>query len=71
MKTQNEDNPDIVYNNEQLEVVESFKYFGIEVLSNHKWNKCNTCHLQVKKRSHYLYHDYIIELLQCATPFSK
>ncbi|MCO5590830.1 hypothetical protein L7F22_044805 [Adiantum nelumboides] len=36
VKTLNKEKPCIVYNKEPIEVVESFKYVGLEVLANHK-----------------------------------
>ena len=40
VKSQKEDKPYIMYNNEPLETVESFKYLGLEVPSNHRCNEC-------------------------------
>ncbi|MCO5609736.1 hypothetical protein L7F22_063968 [Adiantum nelumboides] len=40
VKTLNKEKPCIVYNKEPLEVVESFKYLGLEVSTNHKWKDC-------------------------------
>ena len=34
-------------NNEFLEIVEGFKYLGLEVPSNHRWNECATHRLDV------------------------
>ena len=44
VKGQNKDKQCIVYNNEPLEIVDCFKYFGLEVPSNHRWNECATHH---------------------------
>ena len=49
VKSQKRDKPYIMYNNEPLECVESFKYLGLEVPSNHRWNECATCHLESEK----------------------
>mgnify|MGYP000356056005 CR=1 FL=1 len=38
VKRQIKDKPCIIYSNEPLEIVESFKYLGLEVLSNHRRN---------------------------------
>ena len=38
VKSQKRDKPCIMYNNESLECVESFKYIVLEVTSNHRWN---------------------------------
>ena len=40
VKIWDKEKPCIVYNNEPLEVVESFKYLGLEIPHNHKWNNC-------------------------------
>ena len=39
-----------MYNNKPLETMESFKYLGPEVLTNHKWNECTTRSLEARKR---------------------
>ena len=44
-----------MYNNEPLECVESFKYLGLEVPSNHRWNECATCRLEAGKRAYYAF----------------
>ena len=38
-----------------LECVESFKYLGLEVPSNHKWNECATRRLEAGKRAYYAF----------------
>ena len=40
VKSHKRDKPCIMYNNEPLECVESFKYISLEVPSNHRWNEC-------------------------------
>ena len=52
VKTLNKEKPCIVYNNEPLEVVDSFKYLGLEVPSNHKWHECAMWGLEVKKMAY-------------------
>ena len=42
IKSKKTDKPCIMYNNESLECVESFKYLGLKVPSNHRWNECAT-----------------------------
>mgnify|MGYP006925750717 FL=1 len=32
----------LYHNNGPLEIVESFKYLGVEIASNHRWNECAT-----------------------------
>ena len=44
-----------MYNNEPLECVESFKYHGLEVPSNHRWNECATRHIEARKREYYAF----------------
>ena len=51
VKSQIKDNPCIMYNNGPLEYVESFKYLGLKVPSNHRWNECVTRRLEVGKRT--------------------
>ncbi|MCO5560476.1 hypothetical protein L7F22_014091 [Adiantum nelumboides] len=55
VKTLNKEKPCIVYNKEPLEVVESFKYLGLEVLINHKWKDCAMRRLEVGKRAYYAF----------------
>ncbi|MCO5587893.1 hypothetical protein L7F22_041845 [Adiantum nelumboides] len=55
VKTNHKEKPCIVYNNETLEVVESFKYLGLEVPSNHKWHECAMRRLEVGKRAYYAF----------------
>ena len=55
VKSQKRDKPCIMYNNEPLECVESFKYLGLEVPSNHKWNECATRRLEAGKRAYYAF----------------
>ena len=45
----------VMYNNEPLDCVESFKYLGIEVFSHYRWNECVTRHLEVGKRACYAF----------------
>mgnify|MGYP006973832245 CR=1 FL=1 len=42
-----------MYNIELLEIRESFKYLGLEVHSNHKWDECATRCLEAGKRPYY------------------
>ena len=55
VKSQNKEKPCIMYNNEPLESVKSFKYLGLEVLSNHRWNECASHHLEAGKRAYYAF----------------
>ncbi|MCO5572471.1 hypothetical protein L7F22_026226 [Adiantum nelumboides] len=55
VNTLNKEKPCIVDNKEPLEVVESFKYLGLEVLGNHKWKDCAMCHLEAGKRAYYAF----------------
>ena len=55
VKSQKKDKPFIICNNEPLEIVESFKHLGLEVLSNHIWNDCVSCCLEARKRSYYAF----------------
>ena len=55
VKSQKRDKPCIMYNNEPLECVESFKYLGLEVPSNHRWNECATRRLEAGKRAYYAF----------------
>ena len=41
--------------NEPLKSMESFKYLGLEVPSNHKWNECSINHLEAGKRAYYAF----------------
>jgi hypothetical protein len=55
VKSQNKDKPCIMYKNEPLECVESFKYLGLEVPSNYRLNECATRHLEASKRAYYAF----------------
>ena len=55
VKTNHKEKPCIIYNNEVLEVVESFKYLGLEVPANHKWHECAMRHLEAGKKSYYAF----------------
>ncbi|MCO5548233.1 hypothetical protein L7F22_001690 [Adiantum nelumboides] len=55
VKTLNKEKPCIVYNKEPLEVVESFKYLGLEVPANHKWKDCAMQRLEAGKRACYAF----------------
>ncbi|MCO5596586.1 hypothetical protein L7F22_050651 [Adiantum nelumboides] len=55
VKTLNKEKPCIVYNKEPLEVVESFKYLGLEVLANHKWKDCAMRRLEAKNKAYYAF----------------
>ena len=45
----------IMYNNQPLECVQSFKYLGLEAPSNHRWNECVTHRLEAGKRAYYAF----------------
>ena len=48
--------PYIMYNNEPLKCVESFKYLGLDVCSNYRWNECVThTRLEGGKRTYYAF----------------
>ena len=53
IKTLNKEKACIMYNKEPLEVVESFKYLGLEVPANHKWKDCAMQRLEAGKRTYY------------------
>ena len=55
VKAWDKKNPCIVYNNEPLEVVESFKYLRLEIPHNHKWNKCAMQRLEAGKGAYYTF----------------
>ena len=55
VKSQKKDKLCIMDNNEPLECVESFKYLGLEVPSNHRWNECDTRRLEAGKRAYYAF----------------
>ena len=42
VKSHDKDNPCIMYTNEPLETMESFKYIGLEVPSNQRWKEYAT-----------------------------
>ena len=53
MKPQNKEKPCITYSNESLKNLESSKYLGLEVPSNHRWNEFASRCLQAGKRAYY------------------
>mgnify|MGYP000329522522 CR=1 FL=1 len=55
VKSQKIDKPCIIYNNEPLECVENFKYLGLEVPSNHRWNECAPRRVEVGKQAYYTF----------------
>ena len=55
VKSQKRDKLCIMYNNEPLDCVESFKYLGLQVPSNHRWNECATHRLEAGKRAYYAF----------------
>ena len=55
VKSQIKDKPCIMYNNEPLDTMERFKYLGLEIPSNHRWNECATPHLEAGKRAYYVF----------------
>ena len=54
VKSQKKDKPCIIYNDNLLECVESFKYLGLEVLSNHVERMCYPL-LGIGKRAYYTF----------------
>ena len=54
-ETLNKKKPCIVYSNEPLEVVDRFKYLGLEVPSNHKWHECAMRRLEARKMAYYAF----------------
>ncbi|MCO5568183.1 hypothetical protein L7F22_021879 [Adiantum nelumboides] len=48
----NKEKPCIVYNQEPFEVVESFKYLGLEVSANNKCKDCAMWRLEARKRAY-------------------
>ena len=54
-QTNYKEKPCIMYNNETLEVVESFKYLGLEIPTNHKWHECAMRRLEAGKRAYYAF----------------
>ena len=55
VRSQKRDQPCIMYNSEPLECVESFKYLGLEVPSNYRWNECATHRVEANKRAYYAF----------------
>ena len=55
VKTLKNEKPCIVYNNQPLEVIDSFKYLGLKVPSNHKWKGCAMQCLEAKNRAYYAF----------------
>ncbi len=55
VKTLNKEKPYIVYNHEPLEVVESFKYLGLEIPTNRKGRECAMRWLEAGKRAYYAF----------------
>ncbi|MCO5599235.1 hypothetical protein L7F22_053336 [Adiantum nelumboides] len=55
VKILSKEKPCIVYNKESVQVVESFKYLGLEVTANHKWKDCAMRHLEAGKRADYAF----------------
>ena len=53
VKSQNKNKQCIMYNNEPLETIYSFKYLCLEVSSNYKWNEYATCCLETGKTTYY------------------
>ncbi|MCO5581159.1 hypothetical protein L7F22_035037 [Adiantum nelumboides] len=47
------DQPTIMYNGHELEVVDRFKYLGIDIPSNHAWGKCAQKRLDAGKAKYY------------------
>ena len=44
-----------MYNSEPLDCVECFKYLGLKVPSNHRWNECATRRLEARKITYYAF----------------
>lgn len=55
VKTHKGVQPHITYRGEGLETVESFKYLGIEVPSNHKWQSCVDKRIVAGWKSYYAF----------------
>ena len=55
VRNNNEEKPCIAYNNEMLELVESFTYIGLEFLANHKWHECSICQMKARKEAYYAF----------------
>ncbi|MCO5586433.1 hypothetical protein L7F22_040373 [Adiantum nelumboides] len=47
------DQPTIMYNGHELEVVDRFNYLGIDIPSNHAWGKCAQKRLDAGKAKYY------------------
>ncbi|MCO5551454.1 hypothetical protein L7F22_004957 [Adiantum nelumboides] len=47
------DQPILMYNGQSLEVVDSFKYLGINVPSNHAWGHCAQSGIEASKAKYY------------------
>jgi hypothetical protein len=47
--------PRITYQGKPIKVVDSFKYLGIEIPSDHRWYKCATKRKENGKRSYYAF----------------
>ncbi|MCO5579440.1 hypothetical protein L7F22_033295 [Adiantum nelumboides] len=47
------DQPILMYNGQSLEVVDSFKYLGINVRSNHAWGHCAQSTIEASKAKYY------------------
>ena len=55
VKTLRTEKPLIVYKETPIEVVERFKYLGLEVPANHKWRECAMRRLEAGKRAYYAF----------------
>ena len=47
--------PHITYQGKPIEAVDSFKYLGLEIPSNHRWYKCATKRRENGKRAYYAF----------------
>ena len=63
VKRQKSNKPCIIYNNEPLKCVESFKYLVLEVPSNYRWNECVTHRIEEGKRAYYAFENTRLEIL--------
>ncbi|MCO5600466.1 hypothetical protein L7F22_054579 [Adiantum nelumboides] len=49
----NRDQPIITYNGQEIEIVDNFKYLGIDIPSNHAWWQCAQRRLDAGKAKYY------------------
>ena len=58
VKSQIKDKPCIMYNNEPLDTMERFKYLGLEIPSNHRWNECSSANTFLHYRDYSINYYY-------------